>query len=67
MYDNEKDIRECLECNKEVERKEMIYVRDRYGIPYKLLCDNCVEKVEREIGLFEFDDGYCGERLEEFK
>lgn len=65
MFDNEKDIRECRECGNEIERREMTFVRDRYGIPYKLVCDSCVEKVEREIGVFEFDESYCGERLEE--
>lgn len=41
----EKDIRICQCCNKEVERKDMEFTRDCYGITFRLVCFDCYEKL----------------------
>lgn len=61
----EVDLRECPCCNSIVDRNDMYFVKDRYGNPYKLVCDDCIEKTEKEIGSWVFDESYCGESLEE--
>ena len=44
VYTNEdKDIRICPECGKEVERADMLFTKDCRGIPFRLLCWNCYE------------------------
>ena len=47
------DIRVCPECGKEVERVDMTFTRDCHGIPFKLVCYNCYEKL--------MENGYDGE------
>jgi predicted 3-demethylubiquinone-9 3-methyltransferase (glyoxalase superfamily) len=54
----------CGNCHTLFDRNELIWVKDRYGIPYKLVCDNCYEKVEAEISKWVFDELYAAERLE---
>ena len=41
----EKDIRVCPYCNKEVERQNMDFTRDCYGITFRLVCFDCYEKL----------------------
>ena len=41
----EKDIRICPCCNKEVERKDMGFTRDCHGITFRLVCFDCYEKL----------------------
>ena len=48
-----KDLRECACCNKQVERNDMQFTRDCHGIPYRLVCLDCYEKL--------MDKGYDGE------
>lgn len=48
-----KDLRECACCNKEDERNEMQFTRDCHGIPYRLVCLDCYDKL--------MDKGYDGE------
>ena len=60
-----KDPRECPNCKKEVERSEMLWVKDRYGIPFKLVCEDCFDAVEESISHWELDEGFAGERLED--
>lgn len=54
----EKDIRICPVCNKEYDRKDMNFSRDYYGITYRLLCFDCLEKIYEEKG---YDGEYYGE------
>ena len=48
------DLRICRECGKEVERAEMEFTTDCYGIPFKLVCLDCYEKLMAK--------GYDGQR-----
>lgn len=46
----EKDIRICPVCNKEVERNDMNFTRDCHGITFRLVCNDCWEKLmERDM------------------
>lgn len=40
----------CPICKKEFEREDMAFSYDCHGIPFRLLCFNCLEKVEEEKG-----------------
>lgn len=44
------DIRICPECNKEVERNDMTFSKDCYGIPFRLLCFDCIERIYMKKG-----------------
>jgi uncharacterized CHY-type Zn-finger protein len=57
------ELRECHECHNEVTRGDLRWVKDRYGIPFKLVCYDCHDKVEDAISKWEFDEADCGERL----
>lgn len=48
-----KDLRECACCNKQVERNDMQFTRDCHGIPFRLVCLDCYDKI--------MDKGYDGE------
>ena len=39
------DIRTCPVCNKEVERNNMAFTHDCYGIPFRLVCFDCYDKL----------------------
>lgn len=41
----EKDIRICPTCRKEVPREEMQFTHDCHGITYRLVCFDCYEKL----------------------
>lgn len=41
----EKDMRVCLCCEKEVERSDMYFTKDCHGIPFRLVCWKCYEKL----------------------
>ena len=43
--DEEKDIRICPTCRKEVPREEMQFTHDCHGITYRLVCFDCYEKL----------------------
>ncbi len=51
--EEEKDIRVCPVCGKEVERSDMSFTHDCHGIPFRLVCFNCWEKI--------MSKGYDGE------
>ncbi len=38
-------IRTCPACNKTVKRGEMDFTYDYYGIPFRLVCMRCYEKL----------------------
>lgn len=42
---DEKDMRVCPCCEKEVERSDMCFTRDCHGIPFRLVCWKCYEKL----------------------
>ena len=46
----EKDIRVCPVCEREVERSEMQVSKDCHGLRYRLLCWDCLEKIYEEKG-----------------
>lgn len=45
VMETEKDIRTCPVCGKEVERSDMEFTRDCYGITYRLVCFDCYDKL----------------------
>ena len=49
----EKDIRICRVCGREVERSDMLFTHDCHGIPFRLVCYDCYEKL--------MEKGYDGE------
>jgi hypothetical protein len=61
----EQDLRKCPNCDRLVDNADMVWVNDRYGIPYKKVCPECIQEVEDEIGGWEFDPDFAGERLED--
>lgn len=54
---NERDIRICLECKGEFDRKDMLFTRDCQGITYRLVCHECYQKLMQK--------GYDGEYYDE--
>ncbi len=54
----------CSECT--VERPEDVFawVHDRYGIPYRKVCDDCYEKVRVDILGWTFNQDDAGESLD---
>ena len=53
----ERDIRICKECEKEVDRHDMEFTRDCHGIRFRLVCYNCWQKI--------MERGYDGEYYDE--
>ena len=53
----------CNECGRDVDN--VSWVNDRYGIPYKLVCDDCYDNVQARISGYQFDAADCGECLED--
>lgn len=47
------DRRICPVCNKEVEREDMLFTYDCHGIPFRLVCYDCYDKL--------MEKGYDGE------
>ena len=45
MMPEEKDIRSCPVCEREVERADMDYTRDCHGITFRLVCHKCWKKL----------------------
>lgn len=59
----EVELELCPQCNQVVPRDNEIWINDSYGIPYKKVCFDCVDKTKREIENWRFNNSY-GERLE---
>ena len=53
----ETDMRMCPVCGKEVERNDMNFTRDCHGITFRLVCNDCWEKL--------MEKGYDGEYYSE--
>ena len=47
-FNNEKDMRICPCCNREVERGEMDFTRDCHGITFRLVCFSCWDKLMKK-------------------
>lgn len=54
---NEKDIRRCPVCEREVEREDMSFTRDCQGIPFRLVRNNCYDRI--------MENSYDGEYYDE--
>ena len=56
----------CPECQERKLYGVFGWTHDRFGIPWKKVCEDCFDKVEEEIcARFEFDESYAGERLDD--
>ena len=44
------DMKHCPECGKLFYRHEMDFSRDCHGIPFRLLCFDCLDKIAEEKG-----------------
>lgn len=51
------DVRECGRCGKLMPRSEMSFSHDCHGIPFRLVCPDCMEEI--------CDIGYDGEHYTE--
>ncbi len=40
----------CPECGREFDRSEMQFSKDCHGIPFRLLCYECLDKIYDEKG-----------------
>lgn len=49
----ERDIRTCPVCEHEVDREDMYFTKDCHGIPFRLVCDRCCQRI--------MSKGYDGE------
>jgi hypothetical protein len=49
----ERDIRTCPVCNREVDREDMYFTKDCHGITFRLVCDDCYQRI--------MSKGYDGE------
>lgn len=54
---NENELKKCPVCGHEVKRSDMNYTSDCHGIPYRLVCFKCWERL--------MDEGYDGEYYSE--
>lgn len=54
----------CQNCNGMFAKEELHWITDRYGIPFKLVCDDCFEEVQEAIQEWTFEEDYAGEHLE---
>ena len=62
---NDNNTQRCGACGKELPSRDLAWVNDRYGIPYKKVCWDCFEQTQDEISHFIFDPSYAGERLKD--
>ena len=62
--EREEETRMCGECRSTKPSWVFAWVTDRYGIPYRKVCDSCYGKVRNEIRGWAFDSGDAGESLE---
>lgn len=53
------NIKICPVCGKEFEREEMLFTYDCHGIPFRLVCWDCYQRIMEE-------KGYDGEYYTEF-
>lgn len=58
------ELQECAHCRREVDKRYLSWVNDRYGIPFKKVCDNCYDEVKESILEYVHDYMDAGEELE---
>ena len=51
------DIRMCPVCEREVDRRDMNFTRDCHGITFRLVCNDCYDRL--------MENGYDGEYYDE--
>lgn len=51
--DDRTDMRNCPECDRIFDREDMMWTSDCHGIPFRLLCYHCYQRV--------MEKGYDGE------
>lgn len=44
------DLRVCPECGKEVDREYMWWTYDCHGIPFRLVCFDCCDRIMESKG-----------------
>lgn len=44
------DMRICPVCNVEVAREDMLFSHDCHGIPFRLICRECYNRIMEEKG-----------------
>ena len=44
------DMRICPVCGKEFEREDMVWTHDCHGITFRLVCNDCYDKIMEEKG-----------------
>lgn len=44
------DMRICAECGREVARENMTFTYDCHGIPFRLVCYGCFDKIMNTKG-----------------
>lgn len=49
-FETEERLIACDECGKKFHRNEMEFSKDCYGIPFRLLCVNCLDRIYQEKG-----------------
>lgn len=54
----------CQHCGKESNMEDMSWTHDRYGIPFKFVCYDCYEIVEKSASGYHYDYLDAGELLE---
>lgn len=59
----EVELELCPECNEVIPADNKMWVNDNYGVPYKKVCFDCVDKTKKEIGNWKFNSSYAGEDL----
>lgn len=62
---DQEETRLCGECKSTKPAYEFAWTHDRYGNPYRKVCDACFEKVQAAIMEWVFDPGDAGERLDD--
>lgn len=65
IYWIDEEERPCMECGESVPVSGLQWTYDRYGNPFKRVCDKCFDKVEKQIQAWVLDESYAGEHLED--
>ena len=47
--ENNMEKQKCMNCKEIYNRNELYWINDNYGIPWKKVCHNCYDEVEKDI------------------
>jgi len=61
MYDEKKGM--CSECHQMVDKGDLCWINDNYGIPFKRVCSKCFDKVEKYIRNNNYGDELTHDEL----